>query len=99
MTAWSLVGIDAHREEHRTEVTEVTEGEFEVGRRKALWWTGWFPGEKDAHREEHRTEVTEVTEGNLRLDGARPLVDGLVSGEKMQREEHRTEVTEVTEGI
>jgi hypothetical protein len=57
VTAWSLVRIDAHREEHRTEVTE---GEFKVGRRKALWWTGWFLGEEDPHSGEHRTEVVEA---------------------------------------
>jgi hypothetical protein len=47
---------------HRTEVTEVTEGE------PALWTRGfgghrWLMGEKHADWGKHRTEVTEVTEG------------------------------------
>jgi hypothetical protein len=37
---------------------------LEAGRRKVIWWTVWFLGEKDALRGEHRTEVTEVTEGD-----------------------------------
>jgi hypothetical protein len=58
-------GKEADRGKHRTEVTEVAEGDrwgLGLGRGRFLWTTGLL-GEKRADRGEHRTEVTEVTEG------------------------------------
>ena len=54
----------ANRGKHRTEVTEVTEGEPE-DRGEALL-TRRLQGENCANRGKHRTEVTEVTEGKTR---------------------------------
>ena len=75
---------------------------IEAGRRKVIWWSVWFLGEKDALRGEHRTEVTEATEEGLRIEaGRRKVIWWTVwfLGEKdALRGEHRTEVTEVTEG-
>jgi hypothetical protein len=61
---------DVKRGKHRTEVTEVTEGEIWgwMGRRTAGEHGGSVRERreegKDAKRGKHRTEVTEVTEGN-----------------------------------
>ena len=49
------------REKHRTEVAEVTEGDW-VRAVNEFWWTPELLGEKCPNREKHRTEVTEVTE-------------------------------------
>jgi hypothetical protein len=98
-------GKEADRGKHRTEVTEVAEGDrwgLGLGRGRFLWTTGLL-GEKRAVGEEHRTEVTEVTEGTGRWWGlglGRFLwTTGLLGEKRADRGEHRTEVTEVTEGI
>ncbi len=51
----------ANQGKHRTEVTEVTEGE--TGGGKLGWVSRWLPGENHANQGKHRTEVTEATEG------------------------------------
>jgi hypothetical protein len=43
---------------HRTEVTEVTEGDRRRGR-EGFGWTGWLLGGKRANWGKHRTEATE----------------------------------------
>ena len=47
---------------HRTEVTEVTEGERCSGRKL---WADRVAAGRETHRGKHRTEVTEVTEGGI----------------------------------
>ena len=56
-----LGGKRANWGRHRTEVTEVTEGEGVVDER--FWMDGWLLGGKRANWGRRRTEVTEVTEG------------------------------------
>jgi hypothetical protein len=56
---------DTKREKHRTEATEVTEGEIWVGGKSAWGQRHRFRCENDTKREMHRTEATEVTEGDL----------------------------------
>ena len=88
----------ANRGKHRTEVTEVTEGESGDRRQKALVNTRLL-GENSRIGGKHRTEVTEVTEGEPEDDGERLYWTRRLLGEKRaNRGKHRTEVTEVTEG-
>ena len=59
MTPWLMGEKRANWGKHRTEVTEVTEGEH-YGEASV---TPWLMGGKRANWGKHRTEVTEVTEG------------------------------------
>jgi hypothetical protein len=54
------------RGKHRTEATEVTEGEFEVGEISTLRTLCLLAG-NDAKEGKHRTEATEVTEGEFEV--------------------------------
>jgi hypothetical protein len=85
----------ANRGKHRTEVTEVTEGETACVR--GFRWT-WVMGEKHANPGKHRTEVTEATEGETALCVRGFRWTTWLMGEKHANPgKHRTEVTEVTE--
>jgi hypothetical protein len=87
------------RGEHRTEVTEVTEGGMGLGR-KAFWGTPWLPWEKQASREKHRTEVTEATEEELELGVERSWwTPWHLSEKRALKEEYRTEATEGNWGV
>jgi hypothetical protein len=79
-----LGGKDTHRGEHRTEVTEVTEGGLRIGGRKAFVESAVSGRERHASGREHRTEVTEVTEGIEDWMAEGLLVESVVSG----RERH-----------
>ena len=57
----SQLSVPVGKREHRTEVTEVTEGDLRLGA-KGLRVNSGILCEKQAKRREHRTEVTEVTE-------------------------------------
>ena len=68
VTPWLISGKRANWGKHRTEVTEVTEGEHYGGEASV---TPWLMGGKRANWGKHRTEVTEVTEGELAFVGER----------------------------
>ena len=74
---WTLAasGREARdRGKHRTEVTEVTEGDWGLVA-KAVQWTLAASGREARDRGKHRTEVTEVTEGGLGIGGESCSVD------------------------
>jgi hypothetical protein len=83
-----LGGKHTFRREHRTEVTEVTEGDFRGDSASGLWVVLIALGAKHTRRREHRTEVTEVTEGDFRGDSASGLWVVLVA---FGRETHAPE--------
>ena len=61
-TALLLGEKRTRRGEHRTEVTEATEGDFGAMVRAGFGWLSSLLGGKHTFRREHRTEVTEATE-------------------------------------
>jgi hypothetical protein len=65
--------VPVGKREHRTEVTEVTEGDLRLGA-KGLRVNSGDLCEKQPKRREHRTEVTEVTEGG-KIGGERSAVN------------------------
>jgi hypothetical protein len=81
---------------HRTEATEVTEGEIVVGNPRIRSVTRWRLGENHAQRGKHRTEVTE---GGWWLVAKNLIGDKVAAGrESCATGKHRTEAAEVTEG-
>jgi hypothetical protein len=72
-----LGGKDAQGEEHRTEATEVTEGDESLAPEGA-WGDSFTSGRETRIGEEHRTEAAEVTEGDRGLHGGRRFGDSLV---------------------
>jgi hypothetical protein len=81
--------------EHRTEVTEATEGNWGLVDERA-WVDPAASGRGTREWGEHRTEVAEVTEGDLGVVDEKKLGCAPAAGVRRTRErgKHRTEATE-----
>ena len=98
----SLLGEKhAYRREHRTEVTEATEGDFGAMVRAGFGWSSSLLGGKHTHFGESIAQRSRRPQRGILGAMVRAgfgWSSSLLGGKHTLRREHRTEVTEVTEG-